>query len=164
MYKPLIYNHDIYLDYEINKKGKIRNSFSKYIYKPYLGKKGYYVVSLPMGKQGKSKVIRVHKALAETFIPNPKPTEYDTVNHIDENKTNNKLSNLEWCTSSENTKKYYKNAYKKNPYANNRKLDKTSIRFIRNHPDYSCGELAKMLRVSKTTIINVRHGVFYKGV
>lgn len=39
MYKPLIYHNDIYLDYEINKKGKIRNSSSKYKYKAYIGKK-----------------------------------------------------------------------------------------------------------------------------
>lgn len=126
-----------------------------------------------MGKRGKTKMISVHKALAETFIPNPKPMVYDTVNHIDENKLNNKLnnklSNLEWCTASENTKKYYKNAYKKNPYkknpyANHRKLNKRGIKFIKNHPDYSNSELAKMFNVSRTTICNVRNDVYYKGV
>jgi len=52
-------------------------------------------------KDGKRKCVFAHKALAEIFIPNPE--RKTQVNHIDGNKLNNKLSNLEWCTPKENS-------------------------------------------------------------
>lgn len=44
--------------------------------------------------------VSVHRLLALAFIPNPK--NYETVNHIDGNKQNNSLNNLEWCSRTEN--------------------------------------------------------------
>ena len=42
----------------------------------------------------------IHRAVALAYIPNP--NNYDTVNHIDENKTNNHVSNLEWMSNADN--------------------------------------------------------------
>ena len=56
---------------------------------------GYVYISL--GKYGKK---RLHRIVAETFIPNP--NNYTEVNHIDELKSNNCVSNLEWCTRQQN--------------------------------------------------------------
>lgn len=64
------------------------------ILKPAKDKKGYLVVGL--SKQGKLKTHRVHRLVAQAFIPNPQNLEQ--VNHKDEDKTNNQLTNLEWCT------------------------------------------------------------------
>ena len=68
------------------------------ILKPDVSQDGYLRVGLYAG--GKRKRFRVHRLVCEAFHENPdgKPC----VNHIDENKTNNCASNLEWCTSSEN--------------------------------------------------------------
>lgn len=69
------------------------------------GKRGipYYVVEL--SKNGKPKTARLHRLVAEAFIPNPlnKPC----VNHIDYDTSNNEVSNLEWCTHKENNDHSY---------------------------------------------------------
>lgn len=59
---------------------------------------GYLQVNLY--KNGKVKTFRVHRLVAEAFLPNP--DNLPEVNHKDENKLNNCVSNLEWCTSSYN--------------------------------------------------------------
>ena len=63
-------------------------------------KYGYKYVSLY--RKGKMKHLTVHRAVAMAFIDNP--NEYDQVNHIDGNKENNHISNLEWCNASHNVK------------------------------------------------------------
>jgi hypothetical protein len=60
--------------------------------------KGYKTVSLT--KDGKTKLCFVHRIVAEAFILNP--DNLPLVNHKDEDKTNNFLENLEWCTASYN--------------------------------------------------------------
>lgn len=64
------------------------------IRKPNKDKDGYLYLNL--WKDGKCKVGRIHKLVAETFIPNP--NNYPVINHKDENKSNNRVENLEWCT------------------------------------------------------------------
>lgn len=53
----------------------------------------------------KKKYVRIHRLIAETFIPNP--NGYPQVNHIDGNKLNNQMTNLEWCSNSYNTQQGY---------------------------------------------------------
>ena len=60
--------------------------------------KGYKAVSLT--KDGQTKQMFVHRIVAETFLPNPE--NLPMVNHKDEDKTNNFLENLEWCTAAYN--------------------------------------------------------------
>lgn len=66
--------------------------------------KGY--LSVELWADYKRKVMKVHRLVAQTFIPNP--NGYKEVNHLDGNKENNHVDNLEWCTRSENLKHAYK--------------------------------------------------------
>ncbi len=69
--------------------------------------RGYYDINLIKNKT--SKRIHIHRLVAETFISNP--NNYPCVNHKDENKTNNYVDNLEWCTYKYNNN--YGSAQKK---------------------------------------------------
>ena len=60
----------------------------------YISRRGYE--SVVLCKDGVQKHYRVHRLVAIAFIPNP--FGYKEVNHIDENKLNNNVENLEWCT------------------------------------------------------------------
>jgi hypothetical protein len=66
--------------------------------KPTKDKWGYYGVNLWKG--GKNTRKKVHRLVAEAFLPNPNNLRY--INHKDEDKANNSVENLEWCTSSYN--------------------------------------------------------------
>lgn len=57
-------------------------------------------LSVALQRDGKCKQIKIHRLVAQAFIPNP--NNFKEVNHIDENKGNNKADNLEWCTRSYN--------------------------------------------------------------
>lgn len=162
MYKTLIYDNNTYNDFVIDEYGNIKNLKTNHIYKNSISKSGYYIVYLPLGKRGKVKGIRVHKAVAETFIPNP--NNYPIVHHKDENKLNPCVDNLEWTTSKINTHYHLQEMSKITEYYNNRKLCKKDLSFIRLFDGVlNRKELSEMFKVSKTTISNVCNGYSYKN-
>ena len=77
--------------------GGIKHQKEK-ILKPTNVGRGYLHICLC--KNGKKEYKRIHRLVAEAFIPNP--NNYPTINHKDENPKNNKVENLEWCTQSYN--------------------------------------------------------------
>lgn len=94
--------------YKISNFGNVRrystyckkdNRIPEYhIVKTHIHKLGYYRVTL--SKNNKSKNYLLHRLVAQVFIPNP--NNLPQVNHKDENKLNNNVNNLEWCTRSYN--------------------------------------------------------------
>ena len=84
--------------YAVTSCGKVWSYKRQRFLKPYEECGGYLKVSL--SKDGVIKRFKVHRLVAETYIPNPE--EKTQVNHLDENKQNNTINNLTWVTPSEN--------------------------------------------------------------
>ena len=87
-----------YPNYSINNYGDIYSRNVERLLKPKIDRYGYKVVTLTDGK--KFKCFTVHRLVAEAFIDNP--NNLPCVNHKDENKLNNSVKNLEYCTPKYN--------------------------------------------------------------
>lgn len=98
MWKRFVWNNEI-TNYEVSENGEIKSLFTGKILKQSPTKDGYFSVILHLrnGEKG----FRVHRIVALAFIDNPESKPY--VNHIDGNKRNNVVTNLEWVTPRENT-------------------------------------------------------------
>ena len=108
--------------YQISSRGRVKSvdrilphanhgtwHIKERILKPHLngpGNSKYWCVHLHSGK-GKMTCLRIHRMVAEAFIPNP--DNLPQVNHIDGNKNNNAVSNLEWVTELQNTSHAWEN-------------------------------------------------------
>ena len=90
-----------------------------------------------------SKQYSVHRLVAMTFIDNP--NNYKIVNHIDENKLNNNVKNLEWCTLLQNT-----------IHSCGKKVSKINIKSNKIIKTYNClNDAAKELNIKQATNISL---------
>lgn len=140
--------------YKISKDGKVWSGLSR----RYIGsdvKNAYTIVDLR--KEGKQHIKTVHRLVAEHFIPNPENLR--EVNHKDGNKHNNDVSNLEWVTSSQNTKHSWDNKLQTNKglVRSKRKLSPEQVSEIRKRYKSRCGKngtraLSREFNVSQAQI------------
>lgn len=127
-----------YPNYEVSNLGNVRNRLTGKVLRPFKNGKGYLRVDLC--KNGKEKTFLVHRLVATAFIPNPdnKPQ----VNHIDGCKSNNYISNLEWCNSSENVSHSYRTGLShtivtdKNHFKTNNPNPKQKVRCIETQQEF----------------------------
>lgn len=92
--------------YEVSSMGRVRSLPNRerstrnriVVLRPYVGDDGYPFVTI--WRNGKKRKCTIHRLVAGAFIPNPE--DKPQVNHIDGNKDNNRVSNLEWVTAAEN--------------------------------------------------------------
>jgi len=155
-------------NYSVSNFGEVRND-KKNTYMGYsFDAKGYYRVAL--SKNNKRYAKRVHRLVAQAFLPNPENKEQ--VNHLDGNKLNNNVCNLEWCTNQENQDHYWsflddgtrrnkisqgvKNAYKNNPKLAKDKRDA----FYRNIDKILAGAKEKM----SVSIVRLEDGKIYSSI
>ncbi len=115
--------------------------------------KEYKQISL--SKNNKLKTFKIHRLIALAFIPNP--NNYPYVNHIDGNKKNNNIINLEWCTAQMNIKHAYDmglmNAPKgKNSGASKLKDEDILNIFILNKEGLGHRKIAKIYNISRVAI------------
>jgi len=102
IWKRLIYQGNDYGNYYlVSNNGDIKSIKTGIIRNKNINHEGYYFVSISLGSRSDKVTIRIHKAVAESFINNP--NNYPIVNHKDGNKLNNNITNLEWCTYKYNS-------------------------------------------------------------
>lgn len=85
--------------YAITRDGQVWSYKAKKFLKPWIEGGGYFMVKLY--KDGKHKQFKIHRLVAEAYIPNPANLPF--INHKDECKTNNNIENLEFCTPKYNS-------------------------------------------------------------
>ena len=159
IWKPIIGYENLY---QVSNLGKIKSLKRNIILKPSHNRKGYLQIILYKNKN--KKVGRIHRLVAEAFIPNPlnKPQ----VNHIDGNKANNCIYNLEWCTNSENQKHAFKNNLQTNKGNNNpriRKVNQYDLQgnFIKTWN--SIYDIVKELNIDRSTVWRSCIGKYKQG-
>ena len=133
--------------YAVSDHGRVKHLPDGHILKPRIHTHGYLRVNL------KKKDYYIHRLVANAFLFDVKPE----VNHIDLNKTNNNVSNLEWCTRGENIAHGYKMGSRTNPGAGKfGDLNVNSIAVIATKGNYiikagSIAELGRILKRSQST-------------
>lgn len=148
--------------------GKLRNIKTGTIYKQHTNKCGYKTVCVSCGGRKSKKLFRIHVCVAEAFIPNPKNLPY--VNHIDGDKANNNVDNLEWVNQSENILHAIRMGLiiiKKGEANHSAKLSQDKVDYIRKvykpyDKKYGRNALARKFGVSHTTITSVINYVYWK--
>jgi len=148
--------------YSVSNIGRIKRVDTNFIRTPIEDRDGYYRMTFSCNTvfhQGS-----IHRIVAEAFIPNP--DKKPCVNHKNGIKKDNSVSNLEWCTNSENESHSYRNLGKINP---GRKLTIEDIVIIKKEaikgiPYKRVGNIqyiANRFKVSRTCILNVLKGRTY---
>lgn len=128
--------------YSITSCGKVWSYRSKKFLEPLNNGKGYLFVRLC--KNGKTENKKIHRLVAEAYLPNPNPNNYDTVDHIDFNTANNCVNNLQWMGLHENNRKK-RNVRKVYCFENEKTYD-------------SQAQAAKELGIDRSNICNVCNG------
>lgn len=124
---------------------------------------GHYL-KVQLCRDGVIETKQVHRLVAEAFVVNP--NDYPQVNHKDENKRNNTVDNLEWCTHTYNMNYGSKPGKTTGENNKNHKLTSDDVRVIRSKllAHESLSKIAETFNVSVQTIWNIKHGYKWRGV
>lgn len=128
-------------DYSVSPDGRIFNRLGREM-KPHKNKDGYMMVTLC--GEGYVKQCGVHRIVATAFIPNPhnKPQ----VNHLDTDKTNNAVDNLQWATPSENLKHAYEHGVKRSYLTHEDRMNGARIHAEKTRRSVYVEELDKIFK------------------
>ena len=147
-------------NYEVTKQGKVINLITGRTLKPDTNRTGYLRVTL--SRDGKTKRFFIHRLVALHYLPNPEMLK--EVNHIDGNKTNNDVSNLEWNSSSQNKKHAVENGLgtgSGRTYMTESQVHDVCI-LLEKGTKY--GEISKLVGVSYNAICLIKIGKCWKEI
>lgn len=157
-------------NYFVNRSGEVitynwRNTGKRAVLKPATDKKGYQRVGLVI--DGRLMTRKVHRLVAKAFITNEECKQQ--VNHIDGDKSNNRVSNLEWVTQSENKKHSFllgleDNNGSNNPFSKLSEQDVLSIREAYDSKEKSTRDLSKDYGVHISTIRKIGNRKVWKHI
>lgn len=166
-WKPLFYHGEYFGDtHEISDSGILRNIKNKKVLRQNINKQGYLITVISRGRKRKI-AIRIHRAVAENFLD--LIDGKNIINHIDGNKTNNRVENLEWCTCKENSRHAVDTGLlvnKKGTEVYNSSLSNDDVRKIRIliKNGEKQADIAKKYNVSHDVIYHIAHNHTYKSV
>lgn len=145
----------------VNRIGKVMSGHPK-ILKQHINAQGYFIVNITVG--GKEASYLIHRLIAETFLPNP--MNLPCVNHINCDKTDNRIENLEWCTPEYNTSHAHKNGRFPNPTGikNGSAIITDEIAMDIFTSTLSAKELAAKYGIHFSRIYDVRTGVSWNHI
>lgn len=134
--------------YHVSNLGRVKRVATNRVLQPYRNNVGYLLVYVC--KNGKRKTHRIHRLVAQAFIPNPE--NKPEVNHLDENKSNNMVSNLEWSTRKENCNYGTRNERLSIP------IIATNLKTGESREFYGSNECARQLALNNAHITSVLKG------
>lgn len=144
-----------YNNYLINENGEVYSIKSKKYIKPRINENNYLIIDLY--KNNIRKTYKLHRLVAQAFLDNP--DNLPQVNHKDCNKLNNNISNLEWCTASQNTKHAWDNGLKEHVRSKLKELGKINIKYAQKarikHLDENLKELFDDIFINKMSNKNI---------
>lgn len=138
--------------YQVSSFGRVHSLYKNIILKGVKATGGYTIVNL--SKNGSTSTKTIHRLVAQVFIPNPE--NKPGVNHIDEDKSNNRVDNLEWMTAKENV----------NHGTRNKRLSRTksipilaiNLKTGESKQFYGINECARQLGLNPSNITSVLKG------
>lgn len=155
--------------YQVSNLGRVKSFHRKTptILKPMVNHKGYLRVELHNKTTCELRLI--HRLVMEVFNPNDVNLQ---VNHIDGDKSNNRLDNLEWCTGSDNVRHAFARGLRVSKYGEehwNCKLTDDEVReikhrYVKGSRTFGSYALAKQYDVDATTVQKIVNGKFRRNV
>ena len=166
----------------VSNHGDIWSKRTNKLLKQTLNKNGYPCVASKIGgRKGKAICLKVHRVVAEVFLESPDKELTDwaedsyygvvQINHIDGNKENNHISNLEWCSGKENIQHALDNnllPVRKGEECNN-KLTEEDVIYIRKNyinrdKNFGCRALGRKFNVAHTIISRIVNNIYWKHI
>jgi hypothetical protein len=147
-------------NYIVYPDGRVWSKYKKAFMKPGIDKNGYYKTVID------GKGLRIHRLIAETFIPNP--LDLTHIDHRNNEQLDNRVENLQWITHGDNVRKAYKDGLVpilKGIQIGGAKLTEDEAHAIKyNHPNLGHAEVARMYNCDRHTAQRIRVGRTWKHI